>query len=69
MVRRKADIFYGRRMADDRSCSLLFPKGTLINAATWIRSFVQSHPMYKQDSVVSQEINFDLMIALDELWV
>jgi len=41
--------------------------GTLINAATWIRNFIRSHPMYKQDSVVSQETNFDLMIALDEL--
>ena len=49
-------------------CSFLII-GTLINAATWIRNFIRSHPMYKQDSVVSQETNFDLMIALDELWV
>ncbi|KAF8326647.1 glutamate-cysteine ligase catalytic subunit [Cantharellus anzutake] len=40
--------------------------GTLINAATWIRNFIRSHPTYRYDSVVSQVINFDLMIALDE---
>lgn len=31
--------------------------------ATWMRRFVQSHPAYKNDSVVSQEIAHDLMIA------
>ncbi|RXW21302.1 hypothetical protein EST38_g4569 [Candolleomyces aberdarensis] len=41
--------------------------GSLITAATWIRNFVQSHPDYKQDSVVSKEINFDLLVAIDEI--
>lgn len=35
--------------------------GQLITAATWIRNFVRSHPSYKRDSVVTEEINFDLI--------
>ncbi|KAI6141722.1 glutamate-cysteine ligase-domain-containing protein [Pisolithus tinctorius] len=41
--------------------------GTLQTPATWIRSFVRSHPAYKFDSVVSQEINYDLLIAIDRI--
>jgi glutamate--cysteine ligase catalytic subunit len=28
-----------------------------------MRSFVQSHPAYKNDSVISEEIAYDLMMA------
>ena len=38
-----------------------------MNTATWIREFVRSHPSYKHDSVVSQEINYDLIKACDEI--
>lgn len=38
-----------------------------MTTATWIRNFVRNHPAYKFDSVVSQEINFDLICALDEM--
>ncbi|TFK26502.1 glutamate-cysteine ligase catalytic subunit [Coprinopsis marcescibilis] len=41
--------------------------GSLMTAATWMRNFVRSHPDYKGDSVVSQEINYDLLIAIDEI--
>ncbi|CAL1706490.1 unnamed protein product [Somion occarium] len=41
--------------------------GSLITPATWIRNFVRSHPAYKFDSVVNQEINYDLMVAVDEI--
>lgn len=41
--------------------------GTLKTAATWIRDFVRSHPAYKLDSVVNQEINYDLMVAVDQM--
>ncbi|KAH9858944.1 glutamate-cysteine ligase catalytic subunit [Lenzites betulinus] len=41
--------------------------GTLQTAASWIRDFVRSHPGYKFDSAVSPEINYDLMIAVDEI--
>ncbi|KAK2464300.1 hypothetical protein APHAL10511_003757 [Amanita phalloides] len=42
-------------------------KGELQTPATWIRNFVRSHPSYKFDSVVSQEINYDLLKAVDAL--
>ena len=38
-----------------------------MTAATWIRNFVRSHPKYKFDSVVSQEINYDLCRAIDKI--
>lgn len=41
--------------------------GSLITTATWIRNFVRSHPAYQFDSVVSQEINYDLIRAIDEI--
>ncbi|KAG9316627.1 glutamate-cysteine ligase, catalytic subunit [Chiua virens] len=41
--------------------------GSLLTTATWMRNFVRSHPSYKFDSVVSQEINYDLMVAVDEI--
>lgn len=43
--------------------------GTLSTPATWIRKFVASHPDYKKDSVVSQVINYDLLKAVDEMFV
>ncbi|GAA5824348.1 hypothetical protein JCM11251_000384 [Rhodosporidiobolus azoricus] len=41
--------------------------GSLVTTATWIRNFVRSHPLYKFDSVVSPEINYDLIRAVDEI--
>lgn len=41
--------------------------GDLKTPATWIREFVLKHPKYKKDSVVSEEINYDLMVAIDEI--
>ncbi|WRT68069.1 uncharacterized protein IL334_005044 [Kwoniella shivajii] len=42
-------------------------KGQLVTPATWIRNFIITHPAYKQDSVVSDEINYDLVKAIDEI--
>lgn len=41
--------------------------GQLQTPATWIRNFVRSHPAYKFDSVVSEEINYDLLKEVDEM--
>ena len=41
--------------------------GSLKTPATWTREFVRSHPSYKFDSVVSKEINYDLVVAVDEM--
>lgn len=48
-------------------CLLICHTGSLRTAASWVRDFVRSHPAYKFDSVVSQEINYDLLVALDEM--
>ena len=42
-------------------------KGELLTPATWMRNFVRNHPAYKGDSVVSDEIAYDLMIACKEI--
>lgn len=34
--------------------------GTLMTAATWMRRFVSSHPLYKHDSVISEELNYEV---------
>ena len=41
--------------------------GELVTPATWIRNFVRNHPAYKGDSVVSDEIAYDLMIACRDI--
>eukprot|EP00039_Didymoeca_costata_P005681 m.83594 g.83594 ORF g.83594 m.83594 type:complete len:731 (-) comp12929_c0_seq3:713-2905(-) len=41
--------------------------GELLTGAGWIRKFVQEHAAYKQDSIVSEEIAYDLMMACHEI--
>ncbi|KAF8650391.1 hypothetical protein AX16_005199 [Volvariella volvacea WC 439] len=41
--------------------------GTLQTPASWIRNFVRSHPAYEFDSRVSQQVNYDLLKAVDEI--
>ncbi|GAB5592020.1 glutamate--cysteine ligase [Umbelopsis nana] len=41
--------------------------GSLMTGATWIRQFVQNHPAYKHDSVISQEMNYDLMKTIEKI--
>ncbi|PMB72343.1 Glutamate--cysteine ligase [Beauveria bassiana] len=41
--------------------------GELDTAARWIRNFVAAHPAYRQDSVVGDDINHDLIGAVIEL--
>ncbi|CAG8680374.1 5799_t:CDS:10, partial [Cetraspora pellucida] len=42
-------------------------KGKIQTTATWIRNFVQSHPKYNNDSIVSQEINYDLVKMVEKI--
>lgn len=44
-------------------------EGTLWTGARWMREFVAKHPSYKQDSVVSEEITYDLVKAVEEMTV
>ncbi|XP_066931865.1 glutamate--cysteine ligase catalytic subunit-like [Clytia hemisphaerica] len=41
--------------------------GELLTTASWMRKFIRSHPKYKFDSVVSEEINYDLMKMCTEI--
>lgn len=41
--------------------------GTYWTAAKWIRHFVQSHPAYQKDSVVNDEITYDLIKATEQI--
>jgi glutamate--cysteine ligase catalytic subunit len=41
--------------------------GTYWTAAKWIRHFVQTHPSYKKDSIVDDEITFDLVRAAEQI--
>lgn len=52
-----------------RGAHVIHHLGSLVTPATWMRNFVHSHPAYKHDSVVSQEINYDLFVAMDEMYV
>ena len=38
--------------------------GERMTSATWIRKYIQSHPLYKKDSVISNELAFDLITSL-----
>lgn len=42
-------------------------KGELLTPATWMRNFVRTHPSYMNDSVVSHEIAYDLMMACKDI--
>ena len=42
-------------------------KGDVMTAAKWLREFVTAHPSYKQDSVISEEINYDLLKRIGRL--
>ena len=44
-----------------------FSTGELLTTAQWIRKFVEVHPEYKQDSVVSESICYDLMNTFDRI--
>jgi len=41
--------------------------GELITPATWMRKYVRSHKGYKSDSVVTEEIAYDLMTACNQI--
>lgn len=38
-----------------------------MTGAAYLRQFVQNHPAYKKDSVVSDEITYDLVKRADQI--
>ncbi|XP_077093762.1 glutamate--cysteine ligase catalytic subunit-like [Siphateles boraxobius] len=41
--------------------------GELMTMAKWMREFVAKHPQYKQDSVITDKINYDLLLKCDRI--
>ncbi|KAJ2011282.1 glutamate--cysteine ligase, partial [Coemansia sp. S610] len=41
--------------------------GKLCTLATWMRNFVQQHPDYRHDSVVSPKVNYDMLCTLNDI--
>lgn len=41
--------------------------GEVMTTAAWLRNFVTSHPDYKKDSRVTDEIAYDLVMACQEI--
>uniref|UniRef100_A0A4W4H1J6 Glutamate--cysteine ligase n=1 Tax=Electrophorus electricus TaxID=8005 RepID=A0A4W4H1J6_ELEEL len=41
--------------------------GELMTMAKWMREFVAKHPQYKQDSVITNKINYDLLQKCDRI--
>lgn len=50
-----------------QSNRLLLLKGILLTNAAWMRQFVLSHPLYNQDSIVSEEIQYDLVMKMQQI--
>ncbi|WFD30830.1 glutamate--cysteine ligase [Malassezia sp. CBS 17886] len=42
-------------------------RGEYITTATWMRHFIRTHPAYKHDSVVSEEITYDMLCRMDKI--
>lgn len=42
-------------------------KGETVTTAVWMRNFVTTHPAYNHDSFISQEIQYDLVKACDDI--
>ncbi|XP_053315398.1 glutamate--cysteine ligase catalytic subunit [Spea bombifrons] len=41
--------------------------GELMTVARWMREFVSNHPDYKQDSVITDKINYDLLVKCNQI--
>lgn len=38
-----------------------------MTTAKWMREFVANHPQYKVDSVITDKINYDLMVKCNQI--
>ncbi|MEE6476612.1 hypothetical protein FKM82_011143 [Ascaphus truei] len=41
--------------------------GELMTVARWMREFVSNHPDYKQDSVITDKMNYDLLVKCNQI--
>lgn len=44
-----------------------FPLGELMTVARWMREFIANHPDYKQDSVITDEMNYSLILKCNQI--
>jgi len=42
-------------------------KGLLLTNTMWIREFVLNHPLYQHDSIVDDQIQYDLMWLIQQM--
>ncbi|CAF1480540.1 unnamed protein product, partial [Didymodactylos carnosus] len=42
-------------------------RGTLMTDAKWIRQYVDQHPKYEHDSIVTDEIQYDLLWKIQQI--
>ena len=42
--------------------------GEIMTGASWMRQFVMNHPAYKHDSIVSDQIAYDLCVRLTKVY-
>ncbi|CCA66352.1 probable gamma-glutamylcysteine synthetase [Serendipita indica DSM 11827] len=66
---RTLDVEYAKKIALRRYLNVIKRRadGSLLTAATWMRQFVASHPGYKHDSVITKQINYDLIKMVDSI--
>ncbi|XP_057665579.1 glutamate--cysteine ligase catalytic subunit-like [Diorhabda carinulata] len=41
--------------------------GELFTTAAWMRKFVTDHPKYRYDSIITEEINYDLLVMMQKI--
>lgn len=41
--------------------------GELMTVARWMREFIANHPDYKQDSVITDEMNYSLILKCNQI--
>lgn len=49
------------------TCLNFFPQGELMTVARWMREFIANHPDYKQDSVITDEMNYSLILKCNQI--
>lgn len=47
--------------------TIKFKLGSLLTNATWMRHFVMNHPAYKHDSIVGDEVAYDLLWTMTRI--
>lgn len=66
----QSKIFSRAKSSSNSECNSVFcwsETGELMTMAKWMREFVAKHPQYKQDSIITDKINYDLFQKCDRI--